>query len=142
MPASILITANDDYTLYINGVPIGSGSNWQVAQHYTVNFVAGTTEVVFAVLATNVTPSAATTAALIVAAKINMQLHSRVCLGVGRIVEVDPSSFKIFMSFITILHSLCVFDFLPVNIFKSFRVAHSDFISRHLEIHSVIGRSK
>jgi hypothetical protein len=61
MPASTLITA-DDYTLYINGVPIGSGSNWQVAQHYTVNFAAGTTEVVFAVLATNVAPSAATTA--------------------------------------------------------------------------------
>ncbi|KAJ7816031.1 hypothetical protein B0H13DRAFT_2380641 [Mycena leptocephala] len=69
---SILITADDDYTLYINGVPIGSGSNWQVAQHYTVNFGAGTTEVVFAVLATNVAPSAATTAGLIVAAEINM----------------------------------------------------------------------
>ncbi|KAJ7816023.1 hypothetical protein B0H13DRAFT_2380635 [Mycena leptocephala] len=99
---SILITADDDYTLYINGVPIGSGSNWQVAQHYTVNFGAGTTEVVFAVLATNVAPSAATTA-------------GGVLLGVGRIAEVDPSSFKIFMSFFTILRSLWVFERVVQN---------------------------
>ncbi|KAJ7901250.1 hypothetical protein B0H13DRAFT_2515978 [Mycena leptocephala] len=88
MSASILITA-DDYTLYVNGVPIGSGSNWRVAQHYTVNFAVGTTEVVFAVLATNLAPSAATTAALIVAAEINMVPTGRTNCTAGSVLVSD-----------------------------------------------------
>ncbi|KAJ7925425.1 hypothetical protein B0H13DRAFT_1863080 [Mycena leptocephala] len=89
MSASILITADDDYTLYVNGVLIGSGSNWRVAQHYTVNFAVGTTEVVFAVLATNLAPSAATTAALIVAAEINMVPTGRTNCTAGSVLVSD-----------------------------------------------------
>jgi hypothetical protein len=89
MSASILITADEDYTLYVNGVLIGSGSNWRVAQHYTVNFAVGTTEVVFAVLATNLAPSAATTAALIVAAEINMVPTGRANCTAGSVLVSD-----------------------------------------------------
>ncbi|KAJ6582703.1 hypothetical protein DFH09DRAFT_1309641 [Mycena vulgaris] len=53
MSASILVAADNKYTLYVNGVAVGSGANWRVAHHYTVNFQTPASEVVVAVLATN-----------------------------------------------------------------------------------------
>ncbi|KAJ7728024.1 hypothetical protein B0H14DRAFT_3518710 [Mycena olivaceomarginata] len=67
--ATILITADNSYTLYANGVTIGSGSNFKVAQKYTVNFASTPTELVLAVLATN---SAANVAGVLVAMEVNM----------------------------------------------------------------------
>jgi hypothetical protein len=51
--ATIIITADNAYTLYVNGVTIGSGGSIKAAQRYTVNFSTPTSEVVIAVLATN-----------------------------------------------------------------------------------------
>jgi hypothetical protein len=50
--ATIIITADNEYDLYVNGVLVGSGNNWEVAQTYTVN-LAPATSVVFAVYAVN-----------------------------------------------------------------------------------------
>ncbi|KAJ6582700.1 hypothetical protein DFH09DRAFT_1076570 [Mycena vulgaris] len=72
LSASILITADNEYTLYVNGVAIGSGANWRVAQHYTVNFQAETSEIVVAVAASN-TNTAASTAGVILAMEVNMR---------------------------------------------------------------------
>ncbi|KAJ7077527.1 hypothetical protein B0H15DRAFT_955031 [Mycena belliarum] len=76
MAASILIAADNQYTLYVNGVSIGSGTNWRVAQHYTVNFAVPPAEIVIAVLATN-TGSQATTAGVLFAMEVNMQPSGR-----------------------------------------------------------------
>ncbi|KAJ7834405.1 hypothetical protein B0H13DRAFT_2369902 [Mycena leptocephala] len=50
--ATIMITADDEYTLWVNGVLIGSNNNYVIAQVYTVD-LAPTDTIVFAVLATN-----------------------------------------------------------------------------------------
>ncbi|KAJ7643514.1 hypothetical protein FB45DRAFT_783120 [Roridomyces roridus] len=57
--ADIIITADNEYTLYVNGFEIGSGTNWKVAGHYTVNFAPGTTEILVAVTANNLATSVA-----------------------------------------------------------------------------------
>ncbi|KAF7359269.1 Carbohydrate-binding module family 67 protein [Mycena sanguinolenta] len=46
------MVADDGYTLYVNGMPVGAGTTWQVAQKYTVN-LAPAPNVLFAVKATN-----------------------------------------------------------------------------------------
>jgi hypothetical protein len=74
MSASIIIAADNQYNLYVNGVSVGNGTNWKVAQHYTVNFETPTSDLVLAVLATN---NAASAAGLIVAMEINMQPGGR-----------------------------------------------------------------
>ncbi|KAJ6493896.1 hypothetical protein C8R47DRAFT_1043631 [Mycena vitilis] len=71
MTANILIAADNEYTLYVNGVPIGSGANAKVAQHYVVDFQPGTSEIVFAVLATN-TGAVASRAGVVAFAEVNM----------------------------------------------------------------------
>ncbi|KAJ7641634.1 hypothetical protein FB45DRAFT_360293 [Roridomyces roridus] len=81
MNANILISANNEYTLYVNGVVVGTGANPQVAQHYVVEFQPGTEEVVLAVLATN-TGSEASTAGVLVVMEVNMLPVGRVgCIG-------------------------------------------------------------
>ncbi|KAJ7901249.1 hypothetical protein B0H13DRAFT_1883122 [Mycena leptocephala] len=114
----------------INGVPIGSGSNWQVAQHYTVNFAAGSTEIVFAVLATNVAPSAATTAALIVAAEINMVPTGRTNytagIGIFRVEMEDPATLSTFLSGL-------LFSLLAVYVLFSITQIRSRSVGSHLE---------
>ncbi|KAJ7243386.1 hypothetical protein B0H12DRAFT_1236424 [Mycena haematopus] len=50
--ATIIIVADNAYTLYVNGVPIGTGTDFHVAQKYTVN-LASAPNVLFAVQATN-----------------------------------------------------------------------------------------
>ncbi|KAJ7320811.1 hypothetical protein DFH08DRAFT_789013 [Mycena albidolilacea] len=85
--ATILITADNSYTLYVNGVTIGSGSNFKVAQKYTVNFASAPTELVLAVLATN---SAASVAGLLVAMEVNMVPTGRTSCTAGAFVLSDP----------------------------------------------------
>ncbi|KAJ7090337.1 hypothetical protein B0H15DRAFT_260486 [Mycena belliarum] len=50
--AKIIITADDEYSLYVNSVLVGSGTSWQVAQTYTVD-LSPASNVVFAVYAVN-----------------------------------------------------------------------------------------
>ncbi|KAJ7205537.1 hypothetical protein GGX14DRAFT_568872 [Mycena pura] len=73
--ANILITADDAYTLYVNGVQVGSGSSWEVAQHYVVNFSSEPNEIVFAVLGNNTVDNSP--AGIIVAAEINLTPSGR-----------------------------------------------------------------
>ncbi|KAF7374125.1 hypothetical protein MSAN_00293800 [Mycena sanguinolenta] len=67
--ATILVTADNEYTLYVNGVTIGSGTTPKVAQQYTINFASAPAEVVLAVLATN---TAASRAGMLFAMEVNM----------------------------------------------------------------------
>ncbi|KAJ7812600.1 hypothetical protein B0H13DRAFT_1926071 [Mycena leptocephala] len=66
--ADIIITADNEYTLYVNGVEIGTGTNWKIAQHYTVN-LGRASEILVAVLANN---TAASTAGLLMVMEVNM----------------------------------------------------------------------
>ncbi|KAJ6474158.1 hypothetical protein C8R45DRAFT_834943, partial [Mycena sanguinolenta] len=70
--ADIIITADDEYTLWVNGVEIGSGTNWKIAQHYIVN-LAPASELVVAVLANNT----ASAAGLLMAMEVNMAVSGR-----------------------------------------------------------------
>lgn len=85
--ATILITIDNAYTLYVNGVRVGSGSNWKVGQHYTVNLLP-TPELVFAVVATNTVLSAA---GLIASIEINMAAAGRVNCSAGALVISNAS---------------------------------------------------
>ncbi|KAJ7643691.1 hypothetical protein FB45DRAFT_280047 [Roridomyces roridus] len=49
--ATIAVTADNNYTMWVNGQPIGSGDNWQTARFLTAQLNTSTN--VFAVLATN-----------------------------------------------------------------------------------------
>ncbi|KAJ6538050.1 hypothetical protein B0H19DRAFT_1270422 [Mycena capillaripes] len=53
--ATIIIIADNEYSLYANGVLIGSADNFQVAQQYTIDFTPAP-NVVFAINATNAGP--------------------------------------------------------------------------------------
>ncbi|KAF7369379.1 hypothetical protein MVEN_00266700 [Mycena venus] len=86
MFANIVIAADDLYTLWVNGVQVGTGSNFKTAQQYTVNFVSAPSEVVFAVLATN---SAAGNAGVLFAAEINMVPSGRANCTAGAWVVGD-----------------------------------------------------
>ncbi|KAJ7243887.1 hypothetical protein B0H12DRAFT_1236247 [Mycena haematopus] len=81
--ATIIITADNEYTLYVNGVTIGSGTNPKIAQTYTVNFASTPTEVVVAVLATN---TAASVAGVLVAMELNMVPSGRVSCTAGTFI--------------------------------------------------------
>ncbi|KAF8191421.1 hypothetical protein K438DRAFT_1590860 [Mycena galopus ATCC 62051] len=67
--ATIIITADNEYTLYVNGNLVGSGSDFQIAQEYTVN-LSPAPNVVFAVYAVN-TLTVPNPAGLLVAIEIN-----------------------------------------------------------------------
>ncbi|KAJ6523297.1 hypothetical protein B0H19DRAFT_1244218 [Mycena capillaripes] len=88
MTANILIAADNEYTLYVNGVPVGSAANAKVAQHYVVNFQPTTTEIVLAVLATN-TGAAASRAGLLVFMEVNMAPSGRAGCTAGSYVFTD-----------------------------------------------------
>ncbi|KAJ7464153.1 hypothetical protein FB451DRAFT_1492389 [Mycena latifolia] len=77
-----------EYTLYINGVAVDSGTSSMVAQHYMVNFVTPTDEIVVAVLATN-NGSAPNKAGLIFAMEANMQPSGRVNCTAGAFLLSD-----------------------------------------------------
>ncbi|KAJ7459291.1 hypothetical protein FB451DRAFT_1272442 [Mycena latifolia] len=84
--ATIIITADNQYTLYVNGVTVGSGTNLKVAQRYTVVFATPASEVVLAVLATN---NAASPAGVLMAMEINMQPTGRTNCTAGAYVLTD-----------------------------------------------------
>ncbi|KAJ7826311.1 hypothetical protein B0H14DRAFT_3722684 [Mycena olivaceomarginata] len=84
--APIIIAADNEYTLYVNGVTVGMGSTRKVAQRYTVNFANPGSEVVLTVLATN---NAASPAGLISAMEINMQPAGRTSCTAGAFVLTD-----------------------------------------------------
>ncbi|KAJ6522532.1 hypothetical protein DFH09DRAFT_1421739 [Mycena vulgaris] len=90
MTANIVITANNAYTMYVNGVPIGNGSNPAVAQHYIVDFQPGTAEVVIAILATN-TGTAASTAGILLFMEVNMVPSGRVGCTAGAFILTDDA---------------------------------------------------
>ncbi|KAJ6462213.1 hypothetical protein C8R45DRAFT_1178744 [Mycena sanguinolenta] len=70
--ANILIAADDEYTLWVNGVQVGasSGANWAIGQNYVVNFASAPTKIVIAVLATNL--NAPSPAGLLFSMEVNM----------------------------------------------------------------------
>ncbi|KAF7362610.1 hypothetical protein MVEN_00609800 [Mycena venus] len=84
--ATILIAADNAYTLYVNGVSIGSGTSFKIAQRYTVNFASAPSEVVLAVLATN---TVASVAGLLVAMELNMVPAGRINCTAGVFVLSD-----------------------------------------------------
>ncbi|KAJ7203131.1 hypothetical protein GGX14DRAFT_544369 [Mycena pura] len=86
MSADIIVTADNTYTLWVNGVELGTGTQFSTADHYTVNFASVPSEVVFAVLATN---NAAGTAGILVAAEINMVPSGRASCTAGSFVLTD-----------------------------------------------------
>ncbi|KAJ7210133.1 hypothetical protein GGX14DRAFT_451477 [Mycena pura] len=88
MSASVIIAVDNEYTLWVNGVEIGTGSNFKIAQQYTVNFVSASSEIAFAVLATNLAPSAA---GILVAAEINMVPSGRANCTAGAFALSDPT---------------------------------------------------
>ncbi|CAK5262411.1 unnamed protein product [Mycena citricolor] len=71
-PASVdvIITADDRYSLWVNGVLVGNGTDHRTAQHWVVQFANPPPKVVFAVLATNV--GANTAAGVIIEAVVSM----------------------------------------------------------------------
>lgn len=85
--ADIIITVDNAYTLYVNGVEVGTGTTWRRAQHYHVN-LAPAAELVLAVLATNTEPSAA---GVLVAMEVNMMEVGRANCTAGVFVQSDRS---------------------------------------------------
>jgi hypothetical protein len=84
--ATIIIAADNEYTLYINGVSVGTGTNWKVAQRYTVNFASPPTEVVIGVLATQ---TAAGAAGFVLAMELNMVPSGRANCTAGAFLLTD-----------------------------------------------------
>ncbi|KAJ7358113.1 hypothetical protein DFH08DRAFT_770090 [Mycena albidolilacea] len=91
MSASILIAADDEYTLWVNGVVVGTGTTWNIAQDYTVNFSPGTTDIVFVVQATNVR---GTTAGMIMSAEISMLPTGRASCTAGSYVKSNAVTWR------------------------------------------------
>jgi hypothetical protein len=91
--ADIIIAADNEYSsrdrarsLYVNGVNVGNGTNWKIAQHYVVNFASAPTEIVLAVLATN---TAASTAGVAAAMQVNMVPSGRTNCTAGSYLLTD-----------------------------------------------------
>lgn len=86
--ASIIITADDQYSLWVNGVLIGSGTNYKIAQQYTVNFITPVETLVFAVLATN-GGTIPNNAGLLASVEINMAVTGRANCTAGALLQTD-----------------------------------------------------
>jgi len=86
MSATIIITVDDSYTLWVNNVEVGTNNGFSTAEQYTVNFVSAPSEIVFAVLATN---KAAGAAGVLFAAEINMVPTGRANCTAGAWVNGD-----------------------------------------------------
>ena len=69
LSANIIIAADDNYTLYVNGVLIGQGNNYRQSQSYCVKLDSTTTTNIFAVAVQN-QGTAPNPAALLVAIKL------------------------------------------------------------------------
>ncbi|KAJ7766123.1 hypothetical protein B0H16DRAFT_1687149 [Mycena metata] len=90
MTATILITGDDAFTLFINGVEIGSTNpgGWETAQQFQVNFVSAPSELVFAVFGTN---AATGRAGVLAVAEINMAPSGRANCSAGAWVVTDAN---------------------------------------------------
>ncbi|KAF8195238.1 hypothetical protein K438DRAFT_1827126 [Mycena galopus ATCC 62051] len=84
--ANISISVDNEYTLYVNGVTVGSGTDWGLAGHYVVNFASAPTEVVLAVLATNTVVGPA---GLLLTMEVNMVPSGRVNCTAGSFLLSD-----------------------------------------------------
>ncbi|KAF8144839.1 hypothetical protein K438DRAFT_1992400 [Mycena galopus ATCC 62051] len=84
--ANILIAADNAYALYINGVNVGNGTDWKIAQHYVVNFASAPGELVLAILATNTVASAA---GVLLAMEVNMVPSGRANCTAGSFLLTD-----------------------------------------------------
>ncbi|KAJ6527570.1 hypothetical protein DFH09DRAFT_1371378 [Mycena vulgaris] len=84
--ANIIISADNAYTLYVNGITVGTGANWMVAQHYIVNFASAPSEIVLAVLVTN---TAVSRAGLLVFMEVNMMPAGRANCTAGSFLATD-----------------------------------------------------
>jgi hypothetical protein len=69
MSATIIITADSSYQLWVNNVAVGSGSGFKTADTWTINFVSAPPVIVFAVLVHN----DAGTAGFMMGSEINFQ---------------------------------------------------------------------
>ncbi|KAJ7273026.1 lectin [Mycena rebaudengoi] len=88
--ANIIIAADNEYSLYVNGVLVGSGTNFNVAQRYVVN-LAPAPSVVLAVYAVN-TAAVNNPAGLIVVAEIDST--SSECNCTSGALLVTPQGWK------------------------------------------------
>ncbi|KAJ7775539.1 hypothetical protein B0H16DRAFT_1361730 [Mycena metata] len=90
MSATILISVDNGYTVYVNGVLIGGAGDFLIAQQYIVNFATPPSEIVLAVLATNAgtTPNPA---GVLVMMEVNMQPAGRTNCMAGSIVATDAA---------------------------------------------------
>ncbi|CAK5268971.1 unnamed protein product [Mycena citricolor] len=77
--ATVIIAADDQYTLYANGFAVGSGTSFSTAQTWSINLGAAQ-QVVFAVVATNIL-TVPNPAGVIFAAEINLVQTSCNCTG-------------------------------------------------------------
>ncbi|KAJ6503726.1 hypothetical protein C8R45DRAFT_571164 [Mycena sanguinolenta] len=87
--ATIIITADSSYQLWVNDVLVGSGMGFKTADTWIINFVSQAPVIMFAVLATN---SAAGSAGLLVASEINMQPTGPTNCIAGSFVLTDAKS--------------------------------------------------
>ncbi|CAK5278378.1 unnamed protein product [Mycena citricolor] len=83
--ATVIIAADNEYTLYANGFQIGSGTSFTTAQTWSINLGAAS-QVVFAVVATNIL-TVPNPAGVIFAAEINLVQTACNCTGGAYLVS-------------------------------------------------------
>jgi hypothetical protein len=86
--ATIIVAVDNEYSLYVNGILVGSGNNFGIAQQYTVN-LSPAPNVVFAVYAVNNQPANGNSPAGLLAA-IEIDLAECNCTS-GDLVLTDGS---------------------------------------------------
>ncbi|CAK5270013.1 unnamed protein product [Mycena citricolor] len=84
--ATAIIAADNEYTLYANEFPVGSGSSSSTAQTWSINLGAAP-QVVFAVVATNTLTAPLDAAGVIFAAEINFVKTAGNCTGGAYLVS-------------------------------------------------------
>ncbi|KAJ7820115.1 hypothetical protein B0H14DRAFT_2600218 [Mycena olivaceomarginata] len=87
--ATVIITADSGYQLWVNGINIGFGNGFRTAETWNINFVSGPPVIVFAVLATN---SKAGPAGLMMVSEINMRPSGPTNCVAGSFVLTDDQS--------------------------------------------------
>ncbi|KAJ7763387.1 hypothetical protein B0H16DRAFT_1414128 [Mycena metata] len=87
MSASIIITADNSYQLWVNNVAVGSGNGFKTADSWTINFSSMPSVIVFAVLVTN----KAGTAGLMMGSEINFRPAAPTGCIAGSFVNTEAS---------------------------------------------------
>lgn len=86
LSANIIVSTDNEYTLYVNGVTVGTGTDFKIAQQYVVEFGTAVSEIVVAVLATNAAVGAA---GVLLMMEVNMQPSGRASCTAGSIISSD-----------------------------------------------------